>query len=629
MHCSQKLDSRPYVGRTVVVSSRKLIRDIHNKMGQVDLQEKIILTPRKKTAKSTIISIERRRAEAPEENGVDGSKVFVAGGPHKGIVIQKDALAAIPDNSPPKLTLEFRVFLVSSATNEHSQESRTLWFWFKDGLFHTEEACSAQEFFKDLVSPVDFPRDYVGFIKKIMKLMQTKYPQIQKVEVELRHLEPVERSSFLVPRYGYLLLNIGIEQASQEMVDYESDNLIEVTEAIVLEIIESSFPNPISVSQIANQTRSDPRKIVELLTSLQNKRRVKTIGGDNFTRMTKNEDNIKVVRQMPRIIRSQQPTVAIITAKYCEKLAVDAMIDDLETFVRFNTVGESNVYSLGTIGNHRVVATKLPSVGNTREAMIVAGNTTTRLLGTFQAVEHVFLVGVAGGVPHYTDSQRHIRLGDVVVSAPIQDKRFIYMYCEEKRKQNLNNSNSQMEENVEIETKTWCPPDLQLQDIAENIRHQDNSVYISHFHQGLEILSDQDISFLRPPPESDKLYMSIGGNDLIEVNHPTDRGNEIRTGATPRLHLGPIGCGYIVSRNDILRQEISYTHGILAYDSEFDQVLESIYGNRKDNYVVIRGISDYVDGTGGRGKEWQAYASLVASSVMKAMILELPNPVQD
>ncbi|KAK2704262.1 hypothetical protein QYM36_016606 [Artemia franciscana] len=101
------------------------------------------------------------------------------------------------------------------------------------------------------------------------------------------------------------------------------------------------------------------------------------------------------------------------------------------------------------------------------------------------------------------------------------------------------------------------------------------------------------------------------------------------TGATPRLHLGPIGCGYIFSRNDILRQEISYTHGILAYDSEFDQVLESIYGNRKDNYVVIRGISDYVDGTGGRGKEWQAYASLVASSVMKAMILELPNPVQD
>lgn len=48
--------------------------------------------------------------------------------------------------------------------------------------------------------------------------------------------------------------------------------------------------------------------------------------------------------------------------------------------------GESNVYTLGTIGAHRVVTTKLPSVGRTREAMTAAGNTTTRLLGIFQKV---------------------------------------------------------------------------------------------------------------------------------------------------------------------------------------------------------------------------------------------------
>ncbi|KAJ8955106.1 hypothetical protein NQ314_006989 [Rhamnusium bicolor] len=45
---------------------------------------------------------------------------------------------------------------------------------------------------------------------------------------------------------------------------------------------------------------------------------------------------------------------------------------------------ESNVYTLGNIGAHRIVCTKLPSVGHTREAMTAAGNTTTRLLGTFQ-----------------------------------------------------------------------------------------------------------------------------------------------------------------------------------------------------------------------------------------------------
>lgn len=44
---------------------------------------------------------------------------------------------------------------------------------------------------------------------------------------------------------------------------------------------------------------------------------------------------------MPQIGKRKQPTIAIITAQYCEKLAVDAMIEDQETFVRYTTVGVS------------------------------------------------------------------------------------------------------------------------------------------------------------------------------------------------------------------------------------------------------------------------------------------------
>lgn len=62
------------------------------------------------------------------------------------------------------------------------------------------------------------------------------------------------------------------------------------------------------------------------------------------------------------------------------------MYDDTESLYQFaedtfTIPGESNVYTLGNIGVHRVVCTKLPTVGHTREAMIAAGNTTTRLLG--------------------------------------------------------------------------------------------------------------------------------------------------------------------------------------------------------------------------------------------------------
>jgi hypothetical protein len=73
--------------------------------------------------------------------------------------------------------------------------------------------------------------------------------------------------------------------------------------------------------------------------------------------------------------------------------------------------------------------------GGTEEASIASGSTTTRLLGTFQQVEHVLLVGVGGGVPHYTDYTRHVRLGDVVLAAASAGAaaRFIYQQCDSAR----------------------------------------------------------------------------------------------------------------------------------------------------------------------------------------------------
>ena len=49
---------------------------------------------------------------------------------------------------------------------------------------------------------------------------------------------------------------------------------------------------------------------------------------------------------MPTIISSKQPTIAIITAQYCEKLAVDSMIENKETFVRYTTVGRYSFLTL-------------------------------------------------------------------------------------------------------------------------------------------------------------------------------------------------------------------------------------------------------------------------------------------
>ena len=49
-----------------------------------------------------------------------------------------------------------------------------------------------------------------------------------------------------------------------------------------------------------------------------------------------------MVKQMPTIAANQQPTIAIITAHYHEKVAVDAMMENKTTYVKYKT--EGNVY---------------------------------------------------------------------------------------------------------------------------------------------------------------------------------------------------------------------------------------------------------------------------------------------
>lgn len=87
------------------------------------------------------------------------------------------------------------------------------------------------------------------------------------------------------------------------------------------------------------------------------------------------------------------------------------------------------------------------------------------------------------------------------------------------------------------------------------------------------------------------------------------------------VHLGPIAAGRQVSKDDQLRQDFASRFGILAFDTEYDAVIESVYGNRKDSYIIVRGIADYKDGS--RKKEWQPYASLAAAAFTKAIICSM------
>lgn len=298
---------------------------------------------------------------------------------------------------------------------------------------------------------------------------------------------------------------------------------------------------------------------------------------------------------------------------------------------------------MGNIGAHRIVSTKLPSVGSTREASIAAGNTCTRLLGTFQKVDFVFIVGVAGGkhfiitiilrkffstikkllflgIPHYTDYKKHVRLGDVVISSVPSEHSFVNGDIKEKPYCYVFNNGEEL--------KKYFPINPCLQDIAKSLQSHANAKkpWESYFEEGLIHLKEKiDTDFTRPSANTDKLYMNIGNKDVIEVQHPLPQDTTDSSDVpSMRLHLGPVGSGYELVKSDTLRTEFSKKYGLIATDVEFNSVLDSIVGNCRDSFLLVKGISDYKDGT--TTKKWQNYASLAAASVMKSIICAMDAP---
>ena len=77
------------------------------------------------------------------------------------------------DASPSELCLEFRVYLKSAKTEKYIQERRVIGFWFKPQFPSSQKTTTAQEFFKTLVAPVDFPRGKQRFFYHYESLNET------------------------------------------------------------------------------------------------------------------------------------------------------------------------------------------------------------------------------------------------------------------------------------------------------------------------------------------------------------------------------------------------------------------------------------------------------------------------
>lgn len=147
-----------------------------------------------------------------------------------------------------------------------------------------------------------------------------------------------------------------------------------------------------------------------------------------------------------------------------------------------------------------------------------------------------------------------------------------------------------------------------------------------YLEEGIRSLNNEELDCRRPV--EDKLFFNLGDKKIVEVNHPENAngGLDRRHFGKPELKFGKIGGGETIVRDDNLRHLISEQYGILCFDSDMDQVMESIEGNRKDSFIIIRSIVDYIDGS--TSKEWHAYSSLCAAAFAKTIICALPSEKQ-
>lgn len=556
----------------------------------------VVLTPLIQSVQHNVVRISR-------SNNLEAKEILhIAGGEHTGIIINR--LSDEKPNLKCDVALSFSVWL--SDGNTKKQENRQLRFRFYADADHAVKHSVAQQFFKDLVTV--FPKDYVTFLKRVLKQMQSGYLALREVEIDMQFAK--EEEAIQMP----------------DLKEYESDSECEnVNVGHVQDVLEHAYPNGLSVQVIAEALRCTEKEAEEFLKELERTGVAKKIQNEWIRVDTVSADGKASGGTM---LKEHPPTVAIITCLFVEKQSIDAIIDERTTVHRYRSGGDSNIYTLGWIGKHRVVATKLAAIGDSREATTSAGSITTRLLGNFQDVEHVFVVGVGGGVAHYTDALRHVRLGDVVVSAPFPDAYvFAHSYTYDRETDNVNG----------FLVRRWNPESNIVAKIAQNMDDEMTNEWRSLSKATVDKLnrSVTDFNFSRPPAETDVLALPVGRGNVVVIPHPN------QTRIEPTVHVGPVGamvtCRKQLAVNDEqstedatrdaacqLRDRFTAEYGLRAVDAGFDTVVAAVNGSRIGSWALVRGIADYQQGQSRVGRAWQAYAGVQAAALVKSLILRLP-----
>jgi nucleoside phosphorylase len=313
-------------------------------------------------------------------------------------------------------------------------------------------------------------------------------------------------------------------------------------------------------------------------------------------------------------------TVGWICAVLKEYTAAQLFLDTEHDPPEGISSNDTNHYTLGEIAGHNVV---MAILSDGEYGVGSAASVVTNMLNSFPNIRVGLMVGIGGGAP---TPKNDIRLGDVVVSSPINGTGGVFQYDLGKTIQDVGF----------VQTGILDQPSATVRAALPGLRRR----YDLQGHQIKETVDSilerwprlRKKGFARPSLESDRLFASsiihphdsdgdcgdvcLGQQSSVVIRQPREDDDD-----DPGIHYGLIASGNQLMKDAMVRDRLAKEKGILCFEMEAAGIMNRF------PCMVIRGICDYSDSH--KNKDWQGYAALTAAAYAKDLLKEIqPNRVE-
>ncbi|KAJ4228802.1 hypothetical protein NW757_014090 [Fusarium falciforme] len=259
--------------------------------------------------------------------------------------------------------------------------------------------------------------------------------------------------------------------------------------------------------------------------------------------------------------------------------------------------------------------------GAGRKGASAATYVATNMVRTFEKIRFGLLVGVAGGAPKPPDREdalRDIRLGDVVVSCPVDGHGGGVRQVDYGKRLGL--------EEFRLTDHLNKPPIILLTGVQT--LQADHAFQMGQMHENIRRAAERSgqlkmTGYSFPGWQKDQLFRGsyhhtqLAGEEELEPTCSECDASQTETRLNrdsdyPAVHYGLIASGNQVVRSAEYRDQLRKDYRILCFEMEAAGLMDSF------PCLVIRGICDYSDGH--KNKVWQPYAATTAAAYARDLL---------